>query len=441
SLQNTNEEPKPHSSLSIAKQEKSKQGRIRLRETIQFVQPDVKLMDSISNLEKIFQETKWLAIIHADGNGLGEIFSKFDQYSKSSGRDYINNYRKFSIALDICTINSTGFALENFQRSYREDYRKRTGNDTIELPFVPLILGGDDLTVICDGEYAIKFTKDFLERFEQETQELNKGGKFAKISEKLKVGIEGKQEDIIPFVAKNALGANRLGICAGIAIIKPHYPFHQAYELAEQLLKSAKQVKTKVLQANGKQLPASAMDFHVLYDSSGVELNQIREKLLADEHKTYLFAKPYIITDSDKLGGTNEKNWHTPRLWEELEIRVWAMKATEKEEVGKRKLPNSQMHHIRENLFRGKAVTDSEVNLFSHRYKKKGFHHLLWKKDDPKSLFLDEEHRKDGQKVKGHTTHFLDALDTVEFWKGFSEERCKEILEENSEKTEVENEQ
>ena len=100
-----------------------------------------------------------------------------------------------------------------------------------------------------------------------------------------------------------------------------------------------------------------------------------------------------------------------------------------KDEDNKNKLPNSQLHHIRESLQRGKQETDSEVNLFSHRYshkekdKDKGFNKLLWKKDEPKSLFFDEKHKKDGGDVDGHTTHFLDALDVVEFWKGFD---CKE---------------
>ena len=47
-------------------------------------------------------------------------------------------------------------------------------------------------------------------------------------------------------IAKEAFGVKRLGICAGIAIIKPHYPFHQAYGLAENLLKSAKLVKSEI---------------------------------------------------------------------------------------------------------------------------------------------------------------------------------------------------
>ena len=433
-------EAKPHAVLSITKQKKADEGRSRLERTIQLIKPNIKLMTNINDLEKKFKETKWLATIHADGNGLGEIFLSFNTYlgleltgnnrsfkNEADARTYIEAYRKFSISLDICTINAAAFALENFQISWKENNPKeKTGIDTIELPFIPLILGGDDLTVLCDGEYALKFTHDFLTKFEEET------AKCETIWQIVNNAFGNKDP--------NSPSVKRLGICAGVAIVKPHYPFHQAYELAEQLLKSAKQVKTKIL-TNGRQLPCSAIDFHVLYDSSGVELNEIREKLKVDEGTTYLYAKPYVVTSNDTLKEKLEFKddrftnvWLNARAWDNLAIRVCAMSA--KDEDDKSKLPNSQLHHIRESLQRGKAETDSEVNLFSHRYKDKGFDELLWQRDSPKSLFFDEKHKNNGVDIDGHATHFLDALDVVEFWKGFDcnegEQKDKNAVADNS---------
>ena len=192
-----------------------------------------------------------------------------------------------------------------------------------------------------------------------------------------------------------------------MAIIKPHYPFHQAYSLAENLIKSAKLVKTKVVQSDGRQIPCSAIDFHVLYDSSGVELKQIREKLEIierDESKTYLYAKPYIVSNLTET--PKDKTWLNQRTWNHLETRVCAMK--DKDDDNKNKLPNSQLHHIRESLFRGKQITDAEINLFMNRYKNKGFRELLC---GEKTLFFPQNDEQ--------FTHFLDALDIVELWKGF----------------------
>ena len=120
----------------------------------------ISLLKNIEQLENFFEKKiSWLSVIHADGNGLGQIFQNFRQESKAtSDRDYIEKYRKFSLALDECTINATVSALEKLIEI--NDFCKRvinekTKNEEIFIPFIPLILGGDDLTVICDGEYAI----------------------------------------------------------------------------------------------------------------------------------------------------------------------------------------------------------------------------------------------------------------------------------------------
>ena len=79
----------------------------------------------------------WLGIVHADGNGLGKIFLNFEKYlgSDTSDRNYINTYRKFSLALDECTETAFRQALDVFPAD------KKDG----AVPVVPLILGGDDL--------------------------------------------------------------------------------------------------------------------------------------------------------------------------------------------------------------------------------------------------------------------------------------------------------
>jgi hypothetical protein len=70
-------------------------------------------LDHTNSQEKPPHQLPWLAVIHADGNGLGEIFLNFDEHIKDStlncsqaNRRYIDKLRKFSIALDICTEKS-----------------------------------------------------------------------------------------------------------------------------------------------------------------------------------------------------------------------------------------------------------------------------------------------------------------------------------------------
>jgi hypothetical protein len=253
-----------------------------------------------------------------------------------------------------------------------------------------LILGGDDLTVLCDGQYALKFTYDFLTMFEKETSDC----------------------DIIKEVAGNAFGVKRLGICAGVAIIKPHYPFHQAYKLAEQLLKSAKQVKTRILQLDGRQLPCSALDFHILYDSTHTDLDDIRKRITVDD-KTHLYAKPYVVST---LEDQMDNGWLKYRTFCSLKSRIESM--TDEEEGEERRLvPNSKLHEIRQSLFQGKGVADTEAGLIKNRLgekAKKEFENLLIKG----SFFFTESDTNLTESGENFT-HFLDAIEAVDFWKGF----------------------
>jgi hypothetical protein len=417
-------EPSPRSAVSIQKCEAANQGRSRLAAVIKAVNNRIRFAGSLNELEMLFKDLNWVAIVHADGNGLGEIFLNFNKHSKSKdGRDYIEKYRRFSLALDVCTINAAGNALASLQQRFRaieEEKAKRQGKQ-INLsdkfiPVIPLILGGDDLTVLCDGQYALKFTQEFLRNFEEETTK----DYFKE---------EDEEQGIIPQIASNAFGASRLGICAGVAITKPHYPFHQGYDLAEQLLKSAKQVKERIKRLhNNKDVPhpCSALDYHILYDSTASRLEDIRDKMKSDNQATWLYARPYVVSefgDAKLKDEITDPDWCKPRRWDELENRVAAMMVRDKDDDNKRKLPNSQLHTLREALYLGRAETDARLNLIRHRYleegSKKCFDTLLWNIDkDKPSLFFIE--KREG--TTGHATHFLDALDIVEFRKGEQEQ-------------------
>lgn len=324
----------------------------------------LKLFENLEELEKNFKkQADWLAVVHADGNGLGQIFLKFDEYADMSNSEtYKKDYKDFSKEIDICTKNAFGKALQKLQEKF----------GSYAIPVVPLVIGGDDLTFICDGEYAINLTKDFLQNFEKECS----------------------TNQVIKGITKG----NPLGICAGIAIIKPKFPFHQAYSLAEQLLQSAK--KTKQISTS-----LSALDYHVLYDSSGTTLEEIREK-------TPFVARPYIVTPKatakNYTDDSEKQTWIENHHFCELAKRVKAMSA--KNEDDKNQLPNSQMHVLREGLFVADTTLDTQkevdarAKLIAHRYP--SFKDLFVKDE---TLFFDEN----GEKL----THFLDALDIVEFWK------------------------
>ena len=106
----------------------------------------------------------------------------------------------------------------------------------------------------------------------------------------------------------------RLSACAGVAIVKRHFPFSIAYHLAEQLIKSAKEVKKKIPCVptdkipENTSFPCSAIDFHILYGSSSIELDKIREQL-KPELNTQLFNRPYIVSKDLSQGNVESLDY------------------------------------------------------------------------------------------------------------------------------------
>ena len=124
-----------------------------------------------------------IAVIHIDGNGLGKLIPKL--------KDKLST---FSIELDKATKKAV----------------KDAKDDSMFIREV--IVGGDDVTVICNANDALKFTKNFLQNFEDNTKKIEE--------------LDGIQD--------------KLTACAGIAYCNEKYPFHYAVDLAEALCGVAK---------------------------------------------------------------------------------------------------------------------------------------------------------------------------------------------------------
>ena len=394
--------PVVRSSVSFSKRRYGEIGRKRIENILKEYDPDFSFSRSIRALnEEDFSEDKdeneqskkldWLAVIHADGNGLGEIFLKFKDHIKNVidsnknqevDRIYVNYLRKFSIAIDICNEKAFNDALKAFPK-----------NKNGLIPIMPIVLGGDDLTVVCDGKTAIEFTKKFLTAFEKETK--------CKSQEHL--------DGIIPEIAAEALGVSRLSACAGIAIIKPKFPFSVAYHLAESLMKSAKEVKKKLTHFHSgkeKPYPCSALDFHILYDSSSVDFDSIRKQLENKDEKYYLHNRPYVVTCEADIQGAKDLEWAKFHQFSKLEEKIKVLVAKDENDGGKRKLPNSQMHDLKAGLYLGKKVADARYRLIKDRYDKQNITILAGSED---SLF--EKEPNSGIDITG----LLDAIDAAEF--------------------------
>ncbi len=160
--------------------------------------------DFTAKLEDLGQQEGkgYIAIVHIDGNGVGDMFKKCESKAELQGLSKaVNNIVKgvYGKLLDeVCKYNYDDL-----------DLKLKEENGKVLLPFRPIILGGDDITFVCEGTLGIYLAQRFLELYEMES---------------------------IDFMEKKV----NLAASAGIAIVKTKFPFFKAYEFAEELLSKAK---------------------------------------------------------------------------------------------------------------------------------------------------------------------------------------------------------
>ena len=110
-------------------------------------------------------------------------------------------------------------------------------------PVVPVLVGGDDLTVYVEGKFAIPFAEAYIRHYEELTEK-------DELLKQLAV-VAGAKE------------AGPLTASAGVAIVGRNFPFHIAYDLAEELVSRGKKLGKKK-----DTVPCSTINFHVLRDAT-----------------------------------------------------------------------------------------------------------------------------------------------------------------------------
>ncbi len=198
----------------------------------------VPLVRDVNKIEQLLAEDdRWIGIIHADGNEVGKrIQNLVGSEGARTAEAFWLSYREFNQALHQATVDTV-----------RSAAAKVIVDD--KSPILPIIVGGDDVTVVAPGEISLSLAEELVKQFE----------------------VHCKKADL----------TDGLTMSAGIAITKPHYPFHSGYELAEQLTTSA------------KTLSEPGIDLHVLYDAAPSALSDIRSNLNVAGRA--LTAKPWTM--------------------------------------------------------------------------------------------------------------------------------------------------
>ena len=216
-----------------------------------------------------------IGVIHVDGNGVGTVtrnlHSAFRAVMEGGGeapehdkkqdertvqlRHQLELYRKpnpvtsseaHSFQWFIMEINYRLDAVVNLAIAKSWKKVAELANDST-VPVVPILVGGDDVTVYAAGDYAIPFAEAYVRHYEELT-------------------------DADPYLRQLAAVVNEKGsntgpgpltASAGIAIVGRNFPFHIAYDLAEKLVSRGKKLGKKK-----GEVQCSTLDFHILRDTT-----------------------------------------------------------------------------------------------------------------------------------------------------------------------------
>lgn len=143
----------------------------------------------------------YLAVVHADGNGLGKLFMGFDARQRAEA--------SAAVSTACVTAAKRAVAYLVALQTSEDEGRTRAGEGDVQLRARPIVVGGDDFTFLVDARFALPFTHHYLVSFAEESK-------------------------------KAKLFPSGLSACAGVAIVKTGFPFHAAHKLAESLCKAAK---------------------------------------------------------------------------------------------------------------------------------------------------------------------------------------------------------
>jgi len=198
-------------------------------------------------------ESRYLAVIHADANGLGQqLISLIDRAKELNAKgdakaaaQYKALLPKLSEAIENSMVSATVSAIEA---------TLLPAATSATLPARPLVLAGDDLSILVRADLALPFMHHLLNTFEETSAQ--------------KICLLAKNPDFKDFADLLKTG---LTACAGIVFVKNNHPFTHALHIAEDLCgqakKEAKNLSRRSGDAPGVTTAASAIAMHRLTES------------------------------------------------------------------------------------------------------------------------------------------------------------------------------
>jgi hypothetical protein len=266
-----------------------------------------------------------IAIVHADGNNMGkrikEAMKNFQSYAQA-----VPEIRRLSSAIAECYQSARKNTIDEFNAAYAkyiEELRKKFPGKYINNkrkiydtpPLLELIGDGDDTTLVISGRFALDFAARLLRAIEETPREKR------------------------PF--KDPLTA-----CAGVVLFHSHYPFSQAYSLAEELCASAKKPS--------RDCEGSYIDFHLHQSGNVSGLRQLRERQYKVDGLTILRRPWRVLTAKDEKESRSDGS-PSFRWFEETAGAMVKMPSSQR-------IPSNKIKALRNAIGAGETAAETAEN-------------------------------------------------------------------------------
>lgn len=270
-------------------------------------------------------EQSMLGVIHFDGNNMGQRFEKacsLPELCELSKQAIAAGKRTLRAALDWVTANLNGITdVDKGGFELSPDKKKKRC-----FPVRPIVYGGDDITLVCDARIALDLAAELLRAWHQYTDDL--------------------------------LG-EPAHACAGIALVRVHYPFYRAYQLAEDLCKETKQYLRDRHKKYGESAEISALDWEFIAGAGLATHDQRRKgelyRAASDkQEREKLHARPYyVIGNLPATRSYRDWNWFRNTLVHALQ---------EQEET------HTRFKELAGVLYQGASVTKVHLDRWRDRF-------------------------------------------------------------------------
>ena len=260
-----------------------------------------------------------VGVVHIDGNGVGAIMRDLgcahravQKVGVSTTSDEETTEESKSLQSFIMEVNRR---LDNVVKDAIAlswyDVQELTP-DTV-VPIVPVLVGGDDVTVYTDGRYAIPFAEAYIHHYERLTKDDDLLSVLAIVAGGKKTDApERDQFEIDDYIIQNP---GPLTASAGVAIVGRNFPFHIAYDLVEELVSRGKKLGKKP-----GTVPCSTINFHVLRDATVLDPDDT-----LDEYKGRS-QRPFLVGHyaPDRIGDATTTSSEKAPTAESQPLSSWA---------------------------------------------------------------------------------------------------------------------